>query len=552
MKSVVIASLALTGFVGSGFASVDFRAKFEPGLPGWKPQTGGNSFEVRDGGLAVTREKGHAGGTAWELESTGFAVTPGEQVSLLLRARSTFADLRFAHGFRSRYITGLRWYDADGKPLPSPWGCGCELEKGAWRWTVAGTVVPPRAATARLCLGFDTPNFGSNDVLAVSDARVLSGCDVPARDRVTLRDDGFVLVGGRPFFPIGIYAVNPCEFNDRSIDRAFRDLKAAGFNLVHRTRPVPAAENEEFLSLADRHGLKVFITPVVSFADDFVAKSLIPAMIRHPSILAWYLADDTADHVSPETVSYRNRIVKAQDPHHLTLQADAVLPGGANCRYDPFVHSTDIFLPEIYPVTEEGSRGCEVAEVVRDMKATAEAIRKAGNPVKSVWPICQHFDGWDAWKRFPTAAELRAMSWAALVHGGHGIVWYVYNSQSGHGRGVASDPARFAELAAVSREIAALSDDLLTRTPRDQPEVRIVSGPATDAYGNDSVTVLLKGGESPLLISVNAIPAAVRATVGVRGFARAEVIGEGRELAAGGGLTDDFAPYAVHLYRLRK
>lgn len=106
----------------------------------------------------------------------------------------------------------------------------------------------------------DSPNFSTNDWLAVSQARIemmdpkASGCVA------TLRDDGMVLVDGRPFFPIGIYSVSECERNGNSIDTAFRDLKAAGFNMVHRSGRT-TLKDEEFLSLADRHGLKVFQMP---------------------------------------------------------------------------------------------------------------------------------------------------------------------------------------------------------------------------------------------------------------------------------------------------
>ena len=50
---------------------------------------------------------------------------------------------------------------------------------------------------------------------------------------VSLRDDGMVLVKGKPFFPIGMYAVSPYDFNSNSLDVAVRDLKKAGLNMVH-------------------------------------------------------------------------------------------------------------------------------------------------------------------------------------------------------------------------------------------------------------------------------------------------------------------------------
>jgi hypothetical protein len=54
--------------------------------------------------------------------------------------------------------------------------------------------------------------------------------DVP---KCSLREDGMAMVDGKPFFPIGIYAVCEREFNDFSLDKAFSDLKSVGFNFAH-------------------------------------------------------------------------------------------------------------------------------------------------------------------------------------------------------------------------------------------------------------------------------------------------------------------------------
>ena len=558
MRISALLTMALT-FGMVAVASVSraetvFTADFQTGLPGWEYSKGGTVAAVEKmlGETAcVVRcdPKATGKGTNWSLTGKAFPVVPGRRVAVIVRARSSFKDLRFCNGYLGRYINGLQWYDRDGKKMPVPFGFGYDLDANGWRYTIAAALVPEDARTARLELGMDTPNFSTNDWFAVSQARVEMSDPKDTGSVASLRDDGMVLVDGKPFFPIGIYAVSECERNGNSIDTAFRDLKAAGFNMVHRAGRTKM-QVEEFLSLADSHGLKVFQVPVPSYNSDFVAESFIPKIRHHPSPLAWYLADDTASHVGPEVVAYRDRACKAFDPARLTLQADGVLVGGANCRYERFVHSTDVFLPEIYPVYWKEQRGSEVSEVVRDMRASRAAIALAGRPVKSIWPIIQHFDGW-GWKRFPTFEELRAMSWEAIVQGGNGIVWYVYNSKSGHGRGVVCSDEHWKEMTTVSAEIAALQNDLLTRTAAEQPQVEILSGPARDYYGFKSVSALLKTGDSPLLATVNATTNAVKAVVRVKGFRHAEVLGEGRTLDAADGIADEWTPYGVRLYRLK-
>ena len=59
-------------------------------------------------------------------------------------------------------------------------------------------------------------------------------------------------------------------------------------------------------------------------------------------------------------------------------------------------------------------------------------------------------------------------------------------------------------------------------------------------------------GESPLLATVNATTNAVKAVVRVKGFRRAEAIGGGRALDATNGISDEWKPYGVRLYRLGK
>lgn len=540
-------------------AAGDFAASFEPGLKGWDVKNMSGAVDIRAGvykgekALIVSGLPGKKG-TAWELAGRAFDVTPGERVSVAVRARGTVKKMRFAHGYHGNYISAVVWLDGNGKKVSVPLGFGYDLSPDEWRISSVRGTVPPGAVKARLLIGADTPNFTSNDVFAVSAAIVRTIRPVAAKNRVTLRDDGTVLVGGRPFFPIGIYAVSECEANGNSIERAFRDLKAAGFNLVHRTSPNPPAEYEKFLDLADRHGLKVFTLPVASYKKDFYFDSLIPKTKHHDCILAWYLADDTASNTDPETVALRDRLCKLLDTDHLTLQADAVMMGGAFVRYREYVHTTDVFLPELYPVYAKKPHGGEVAEIVANMKVIREAIAEAGGPAKSVWPIIQHFDGWGAWKRFPTFDELRAMSWQAIIHGGRGITWYVYHSKSGRGRGIAASPQYQRELMTVSREIADVADDLVMRDAMRQPEIEVLSGPKTDAFGEKAVTALLKTGASPLLLVANATTNAVRARVAIEGFSGIAVLSGKNSAPAIGrsGFTDDFPPYAVHIYRLRR
>ena len=551
---VLLMAVMLVVLIFSSDAKTVFNADFKTGLPGWKVSNSKTAVTVEsirgENAFVVRREKDAEGkGTYWNVVGEKFPVVPGRRISVFVRACSSFKTLRTCRGFNRTYITALRWFDGDGKMLPIPFGYGYDLTENAWRYTVEGTTVPEGAVTARMEFGFDLPDFTTNDYFAVSKAYVEMSDPTESASTSSLRDDGTVLVEGEPFFPIGIYHVCECERNGNSVETAFRDLKAAGFNMVHRHKA--DISEADFISLADRYGLKVFQVPAPSYKRDFVEESNIAAYRSHPSVIAWYLADDTAGYSTPEEVMFRHRIAKALDPNRLTLQADFVMMDGSNCRYPRYVHTTDVYLPEIYPVFWKNPQGSEVSEVVRDMKRIRREIAEAGNPLKSIWPIIQHFDGW-GWQRFPTFAELRAMSWESIVHGGKGIVWYVYHSRSGRGRGVVVSDEYWNNMTGVSSEIASFKDDLVARTAAEQPEVEILSGPSKDFYGFAPVSVLLKSGDSPLLATVNAATNAVKATIRVKGFRTAEVIGKGVTLDATNGISDEWEPYGVRLYRLTK
>jgi len=550
-------------------AAVVYEAPIKAGLSGWKVENNRDASVIsveKDGNsdiLVIGRSTSVTnGGTAWQLTGEPFAVRPGQRVTVNLRARSTFRNLQFWHGFRGHYVTAVLWQDAEGRRLGLPQGFGIELAKGRWCDTFAGMTVPEGAVSARLALGMDAPDFRSGDRLEIARARVHVTEPAPAESHVTVRDDGGISVGGKPFFPIGVYAVSKCAFNSNSYDQAFRDLKAAGFNMAHRVSAMPTDDNEAFLAAADRQGMRAFVMPgkklrskenyIDPVEDDFHEQFLFDQEKGHKSVIAWYLADDTSMHHTPEEVYRRHRIVKAFDPDRVTFQADWTMIGDSNCRYAPFVAATDVFLPEIYPVYDKSPKGDAVSYVVRDMESIRAAKAEARLPSKSVWPIIQHFDGWQSWQRFPTFAEMRAMSWAAIAHGANGITWYAYHSASGRGRGVADVPGKWEELASVSREIAAVQDDLVRRDAAVQPAVTVVEGPQKDFYGFPSVTALLKEGANPLLVAVNATTNTVRATIGVTGFGTAEARGENRSLAIGAsGFDDTFGPYAVHLYRIK-
>ena len=82
-------------------------------------------------------------------------------------------------------------------------------------------------------------------------------------------------------------------------------------------------------------------------------------------------------------------------------------------------------------------------------------------------------------------------------------------------------PERFAAISRITREVSALSPQLVTRDAAVQPRVQIVEGPQKASLGFPSVTVLLK--ESGLLIAVNISIGPVKAVLSLPDGRRQEV-----------------------------
>ena len=374
---------------------------------------------------------------------------------------------------------------------------------------------------------------------------LLVGGEQSSSDRVALRKDGTVLVGGRPFFPIGIYAVWKKAFNGDSFDRAFEDLKTNGFNVAHTYNNARGEEFRAFMDAAARHGIRLFLASGqgANCADARAVLEDVARERRHPALLAWYLADDTVAYMSPQQLTALSDAVRAIDPDHITVQADTV-GADAQSNYGDFVGATDGFLPELYPIRGDD----DVPQIITDMQRLRADLRAAGNPVKTVWPIIQYFEGW-GWPRFPTPDELRAMSFLALIHGANGITWYTYG---GHGdnHGATHTDATWRTMCHVAKEMSALQDVLLSETC-EAPRVTVVAGPEKDRQGHAAISVLAKRFRGKLyLLCANSAKNQVDAAIALPGVKK---VADEQDSARActfkdNVLADTFPPYGVRVY----
>lgn len=370
--------------------------------------------------------------------------------------------------------------------------------------------------------------------------------------QVKLRRDGVTLVNGEPFFPIGLYGLRKLPVNGDNLENAVRAVAEGGFNTIHS---YTEGRTKEFLDLAQKYGMKTWTSAKIP------DRNFVNTLRNHPAVLAWYVGDDTAMHNTPSEIYDRVDGVRAVDSTRITVQADAMHSGDAVSSYRPFVKVTDGFLPEIYPVykpTPVPYPQC-VAHTIRDMKRFRYDVKESGDDAPhAIWPIIQYFRGWSSWKRFPTRDELFAMSFAALAHGAHGITFYTYGgvvnpAQNKDNHGASDTPETWCNMTNLAWRIRELVPALLAPMPPQPQPAKILSGPAADELGNESISVLVKyHGESYYVITVNGTCEKVTAELdlGIMG-GEAEALWEGRKVAMDEGrLRDSFEPLAVHVYRI--
>ena len=377
--------------------------------------------------------------------------------------------------------------------------------------------------------------------------------EAPRTPKVTLRKDGFAMVDGKVFFPIGLFDVRKHAFNAWNWDRAVGDLAAAGFNLVHSYGTT--AFDPSFRAAIRKYGLMHWISSS-PWHKGFETE-------RHdPSILAWYLADDTSRNTSPAELFDRVEAVKAFDPTKLTTHAEHV--GGSEISITrPYVDKIDGLMAEIYPIrqnTPQVASNC-VARVISDMLRHHADVREEGVSPRFIWPIIQYFQGWGSWERFPTRQELRAMSYAAIIHGAHGITWYKYNDhvdveKKKFNRGIVSGEDKWRNITNLVAEVKALVPVITEGAAAPDVNCRVVAGPKKDPHGHNAVTFMARRhGGRLYVLAVNSVMATLKAhfTASSLPVGEIEVWNEKRgcQIENGKGWTDRFAPFAVHVYTVK-
>lgn len=285
---------------------------------------------------------------------------------------------------------------------------------------------------------------------------------------VAIAKSGIWMVGGKPFFPLGIYLGAESDASDADLQR----IADAGFNTVLNYAYGAGTDPVGFLDRAQKHGLKVIFS-LKDFTETSYEfpKSLgkTPAQLiseyvqkvkNHPALLAWYLNDEGGLEHEDEFRSMQNQVLSLDNHSHPII--DVLNQYGS---LDGYYDLTDVMGVDPYPIPQF------TFDIVPQW---ADAAKSATRNAKSALLVTQAFS-YEVYpptrpgSRYPTTDELRCMNLLGLISKPNGVLFYAYMDlwmKDAKRDKTMRDEAKFArewaKVSTVSRELKTLTPTLLS------------------------------------------------------------------------------------------
>jgi len=321
------------------------------------------------------------------------------------------------------------------------------------------------------------------------------------------------------FFPVGIYSVKAEDLPA---------IKAAGFNAVQSYDSRPKALRH-LVTVAGQQGLK-FLAHIGQYNQDLSLQ-----LGGQPEILGFYIEDEPEGRSVPPAQLERLRAALHKD-HPGVLTAVAMLRPQMVKDYR---EAADIFMIDPYPIPN------------MPMTWLSDCLEEAARyvPQKRLWAVIQAFGGdkhaKDGWPRQPTKAEMRCLTYLAVVHGAHGIFYFNHPE-------VSSGQASWEGLQEIVKELQVLQPWLLVPNHIPRLQLEMTSPFKVDASGRPAVHFCEKQqGRERLLVLVNVIDRPV--SFSVHGFpARVdwltEEFSQRKSVVRDGNIREALNPYEVRIY----
>lgn len=252
------------------------------------------------------------------------------------------------------------------------------------------------------------------------------------------RFSGGLLVDDLPFYPFGFYCYSPVQ------PSLPEEEVVHGFNMLspyQRINNQGLAERQRYMDRCAQLGMKVHYN-LLSVAggggvgsgsdpgasEDQKRQLLIEEINRfkdHPALLAWYISDEPTGHgADPDSLAMTYKLIQDLDPYH---PISIVFMAPMQARR--FADAMDVVMADPYPIPNSP---------VRSVGTVTANLKKEFLGEKAVWIVPQAFGGSEHWAREPSARELRAMTWLAVVEGATGIQYFIRHGLNGFPKSVAT------------------------------------------------------------------------------------------------------------------
>jgi len=291
--------------------------------------------------------------------------------------------------------------------------------------------------------------------------------------------------------------------------RDFSQIAAGGFNVIHQFRAIQDSETAiTYLSQAEAEGLNVIqnlplcrayfdplwcTDPAVEVWSESEWGSFISALSVHDNLVAWFLPDEITDY---QVANNLYQWVKTYDPRQRPVYGN---PGSFDLTKMTLFSTffSDFLWLACYPEYYEEPRAIVTYGMSRGITVTAQTGDRLG-------AILQFFDSADdGGSGYPTAHELRADSYQAIITGAKGLWYYNYGS----GKDL---PGLLAGIEQVADEIIGqgnLDEVILSADVPQTITKTVISGPTQSPVVRgevyDSIQTLQKEYQEAYLLAVN-------------------------------------------------
>jgi len=348
------------------------------------------------------------------------------------------------------------------------------------------------------------------------------------------------------FFPIGVW-LQPAGGTVPA------DYKKLGVNVYYGgVDSYPNPRGKTWLDALQKEGMYGIIA--------YSAESAKARLHEHPAALGWHVADepDQSNQGVP-AVSYDDlavilakvRALEPAKPLFMNLSCGVaderwIGRGLKDADYPKYCSLADVVSYDIYPCNSLGADGPERFHMVAKGMDRLAKWTAGEKPLWFILEVNRFTKEGEPHSRAPTPDEVKTQMWMAIVHGARGLTFFCHSwyQKSTWGR---IEPEMREALTKATGEIHSLAAVINSPTLAGAVKVEPSMGGRVD--------VLVKKHDGHLYVfAVNMYRKPEKAAFTLKGVGdgAAEVLFEDRALDVKGGMfTDEFAPYAVHRYRIK-